>query len=278
MQCLFDADILRYEIGFAAEASWKYKNEGQSPDWFLLNPPPWPLVEEILEQRILHVQTECESDTASLFFFTGKRNFRNEIAKRQPYKVRAGYKPYHFKNIELYLQCNYEWRLTEGLEADDLIAIEQTSRIDKRDTIICTRDKDLRSVDGWQYGWELGEQPSFGPKFVSGYGSISLSADRKKIQGWGLKFFLSQCLTGDTVDSIPGLPKCGPVASYELLHNTKTYLEGLEVVKEAYENKYGGEAGRELLEQGCLLWMTRELDENSEPVLWNFWTDYERKV
>lgn len=270
MQCLIDADVLQYEIGYAAEASWKYKNEDKEPDWFLVNSPPWPLVEKILEDRISLIERECNASQPSLMFFTGKNNFRYGIAKRQPYKVRAGNKPYHYDNIKIYLKCTYDCREQDGLEADDLISIEQTSRLKLRETVICTRDKDLRQVSGWHYGWELGKQPSFGPYFVSDYGVIQLSDDRKKLSGFGLKFFLSQCLTGDTVDSIPGLPKCGPVASYELLHNTKSYEEGLNVVLKAYTASYGLDGWNELLEQGRLLWMTREL-VNGAPKLWNIY-------
>lgn len=272
MQCLFDADVLKYEIGFAAEASWKYLL-GEGWDG---SPPPWDVAEKILQERISHVEYQCEATEPSLMFFTGKTNFRNDIAKRQPYKERAGHKPFHYANIEVYLRCNFECRQQEGLEADDLISIEQTSRLELRETIICTRDKDLRQVSGWHYGWELGKQPSFGPYFVSDYGAIHLSSDRKKVTGWGLKFFLSQCLTGDSVDSIPGLPKCGPVASYELLHDTTSYDEGRDVVFDAYENKYGVDWESELTEQGRLLWMTRELNPDGTPQLWSPYIDYEK--
>jgi 5'-3' exonuclease len=152
------------------------------------------------------------------------------------------------------------------------MSIEQTLRGDE--TIICTRDKDLRSVDGWHYGWELGEQPSFGPFRVDGYGAIHLSDDRKKITGYGLKFFLSQCLTGDRVDSIPGLPKCGPVAAFERLVDTNTYEEGRQAVLEAYSERYGDEDVYELEEQGRLLWMTRKLNEDGTPVLWDVHATY----
>lgn len=274
MQCLFDADVLKYEIGFAAEASWKHLL-GENWDG---SPPPWDVAEKILQERISHVEYQCEATEPSIMFFTGKTNFRNDIAKRQPYKERAGHKPFHHANIEVYLRCNFECRQQEGLEADDLISIEQTSRLELRETIICTRDKDLRQVSGWHYGWELGNQPSFGPYFVSDYGSISLSRDRKKVTGWGLKFFLSQCLTGDSVDSIPGLPKCGPVASYELLHNTNTYREGLRAVGDAYNERYGESAVTELTEQAQLLWMVRKLDVHGTPIMWNITEDYEQTI
>lgn len=274
-QCLQDADVLRYEIGFAAETSWKFKNEEQGPEWLLLNKPPFDLVEEILLQRIQHIEDTCEATEPSIFFFTGKTNFRYAIAKRKPYKDRPSNKPFHYYNIKAYLQGRYEWRQAEGLEADDLMAIEQSSSEGR--TIICTRDKDLRQVSGWHFGWELGKQPQFGPTFVDGYGVIALSEDRKSVKGYGLKFFLCQCLIGDVVDTVPGLPNCGPVRALEILADTKTYTEGLQAVYEAYLASYEHPviATDELTEQGQLLFMTRKLNEDGTPVLWNIQENYE---
>jgi hypothetical protein len=264
---LIDSDVIQYEIGFAAETAWKHASPNSD------DPPPWDFVEELLLRRIDHIEHECEATLPSIFFFTGNGNFRNELAKRCPYKQRPSHKPYHYKNIKAFIQGNFESRLQDGLEADDLISIEQTIRGDE--TIICTRDKDLRSVDGWHFGWELGKQPSFGPLRVDGYGTIFLSDDRKKLSGYGLKFFLSQCLTGDRVDSIPGLAGCGPVAAFEALADTNTYTEGLQAVLEAYTQSYGLDCWTELREQGRLLWMTRKLHDDGSPVLWELDKDYQ---
>lgn len=164
------------------------------------------------------------------------------------------------------MKATYNVVESEGMEADDLMAIEQTKQ--PNETIICTRDKDLRAVPGWHYGWELGNQPSFGPRFVDIFGELRLSGDRKSIKGEGLVFFYSQCLTGDRVDSIPGLGGCGPVKAFEILKNTKTPDEAFKAVLEAYRGVYGDDAEKELLEQGQLLWMTRELHPDGSPVLW----------
>lgn len=269
-QCLIDADVLAYEVGFAAETAWRHASPNSE------DPPPWEFVQELLERKIEHIEFECEATMPSKFFLTGEGNFRYAIAKRQPYKERAGHKPYHYPNLKAVFRGVYQAIERDGLEADDLMSIEQTAR--KDETIICTRDKDLRQVAGWQYGWELNSQPSFGPFFVSGYGSISLSDDRKKLEGYGLKFFLAQCLTGDRVDSIPGLPKCGPVAAFEALVDTNTYAEGKSVVEELYENQYGSNGVSELCEQGQLLWMVRELDPFGCPVLWSPFEDYANTI
>ena len=80
--------------------------------------------------------------------------------------------------------------------------------------------------------------------------------------------FLAQCLMGDKVDSVISIPGIGPSKAFKLLSPTETYEEGLEAVVGAYKGFYGGEWESKLTENAQLLWMTRELDENGEPVLW----------
>lgn len=255
-QPLIDADVLLYEVGFAAETGWQQPGEI----------PPWEYVCKLLEQRIANICAMVGATAPPILFLTGRANFRNDIAKRKKYKERPSHKPWHYANIKEFIKATYDYRITEGLEADDLMAIEQTLR--PNETIICTRDKDLRQVPGWHYGWELARQPSFGPELVNEFGYIRLSEDRKKIEGCGLVFFLSQLLVGDRVDSIPGLDGCGPVKAFDVLRDIKTYPEGLKAVYQAYREKYGMSGYREMLEQGRLLWMTRALRADGTPILW----------
>lgn len=258
MKPLVDADILCYEIGFAAETGWQHEGF-----------PPFDYVADLLDNRIANICAMVEATEPPTLYLTGPTNFRYAIAKRTPYKERAGNKPWHYKNIKAYIKGKYDYIESEGMEADDLMAIEQTRR--GSETIICSRDKDLRSVPGWNYGWELANQPQFGPLLVDKVGSIRLSEDRKKIIGWGELFFYSQCLTGDNVDSIPGLgDKTGPVKAMKILDGCGSIQEAFKRVQEAYRGLYGDRGDEELLEQGRLLWMTRELNEDSSPKLWEF--------
>lgn len=269
-----DGDVLAYESAFAAEAAWKYDFPSS------LDPPPFDKVAEQLDNRLANICGRVGATQPPILYLTGKKNFRHDIAKRQAYKDRASNKPWHFKNVLAYMKGKYDCRLTEGLEADDLMSIEQTRSRELLEgnplytgptttTIICTRDKDLRSVEGWHYGWELENQPEFGPEIVDFLGRIRLSDKRNKIIGTGLLFFYAQCLTGDSVDSIVGLPKCGPVKAYETLKSATSEEEAFRSVLSAYKASYGDEQGPvELLEQGRLLWMTRYLHEDGSPVLW----------
>lgn len=270
MTALIDADILRYEVGFAAEYGWQATNEEGEKEL-----PPFDYVAEMLDSRIANICAEVYATEPPILFLTGKGNFRDEIATVKPYKEnrKKSKKPWHFKNITAYMKGQYEVVEAVGMEADDLICIEQTERLALKDTIICTRDKDLRQCPGFHYGWELGNQPSFGPELVDEMGWIEINASRKKVWGTGLKFFYSQMITGDQTDNIPGLPRGGPGMAYDLLNGCTTEAELHTAVAGAYELKYGDEWRERMLEQGQLLWMVRELNAQGKPVMWRLYRE-----
>lgn len=254
-QPLIDGDIVVYEAGFGAEVGL---GEGEHP--------PFDWAAQQLDNIISNICAMVEAAEPPIIFLTGKTNFRYAIAKRTPYKERDGNKPFHYKNLIAYIKGKYDYRITEGLEADDLMSIEQTSR--PSETIICSRDKDLKSVPGFHYSWELGAQPSFGPELVEEFGYLTYDEGKKKLSGVGLKFFYAQCIMGDPTDSIPGLPRYGPKKAFDILQTTNTKEEAFEAVLGAYKAVFDVSAEVELLEQARLLWMTRELHPDGSPVLW----------
>lgn len=259
MQPLIDADVLMYECGFAAEAGWK--KEGV---------PSFQYVEELLVAKIGNICAIVEATASPIFFFTGKTNFRNEIAKLRPYKERPSIKPFHYKNIKAYIKGTYDWRQQEGLEADDLMAIEQTSRLSE--TIICTRDKDLFTFPGWKYSWELANQPQRGPLLVTDLGTLEYNPEKKKLKGDGALFFYAQCLMGDSVDTIPGLPKVGPKKAFDSLVGSSCREDALNRVLGMYAITYGEHAEDYLREQARLLHMVSHKRDN-KILLWGLPTD-----
>lgn len=137
-----------------------------------------------------------------------------------------------------------------------------------KESIISTRDKDLRMVLGNHHGWEFAGQPEFFPQWVGELGTLSYDTKKNKISGTGLLFFYSQLITGDTVDNIPGLPKKGPKAAWVALEGKDNAEEAFEAVVELYKGTVGEEWDKYMLEQGQLLWMVREVDEEGNPVMW----------
>lgn len=261
MQPLIDSDVLLYEIGFGGQME---KNEEGEPI-----PLPFDQVADMLDNRINYICAQVDATLPPILYITGKGNFREQIAKRQQYKERPGIRPFHYYNLKAYMKGKYNVIESVGMEADDLMAIEQTSR--PNETIICTRDKDLRQVPGWHYGWEVHNQPSFGPELVTEDGSVELVQTKsgKKLKGTGRMFFLAQLLMGDPVDTVPGLGnRTGDVKAFKILEGCSTYQEGLKAVYRAYKEVWGLLAYKEMLEQGRLLWMVRECLPDGSPKMW----------
>lgn len=267
MQALIDADILLYEIGASSE--YIDENTGEKVvrgfDW----------VADLLEDKINNIVKDSGSDgppklflTSIPYFYKDKflPNFREELAVSKPYKgTRKNEKPFHYHNIYLHLAKNYDTKIANGFEADDLMGIEQCKRGDE--TVICSRDKDLRMIPGFHYGWECGNQNEFITTHYSDLGEIHLETRKnssgkpvgRKIVGGGKAFFFSQCLTGDPVDNIGGLERCGAVKAYDLLAECRTERDYIEAVKHAYIGKYGEDTWLEKIrEQSGLLWIWRE--------------------
>lgn len=207
-----------------------------------------------------------------------KPNFREAVAKKKEYKVtrKASVKPLHYDNLTEYILAKYNCVMAEGLEADDLLSIYQREA-EPLTTIICSRDKDLKMVPGMHFSWACGKQKQFGPERVDEMGRLfpiyrgaTTKGEPKlaELKGTGMSFFAAQLLTGDSVDSIPGLPGCGPKKAFEALSPCVSVGELFIAVKELYVNKFGDTWEAELLEQGRLLWMVAELDEAGKPVMW----------
>ena len=262
MKCLIDGDLLLYEVGFKGQ----YKDEETGE----IIPRDFDTVASYFDEAVKQIEMECWATEPSIIFITGKGNFRDEVAETKGYKAnrRPDRKPFHFNNLKAYAKAHYDVQWVDGLEADDLLAITQMEA-EPLTTVICSRDKDLRMIPGMHFGWQCGLQQQFGPKPVDVIGELQL-INGKKLVGTGLKFFYSQLITGDTTDNIPGLPRGGPTLAYRTLSDTTTEGEMFEAVRELYREKLGDEGDQRMLEQGQLLWMVRELDEEGKPIMWRF--------
>ena len=264
MKALIDGDLIRYEIGWGALTGWKAITETEEI-------PPFDYVEKLLLQRIASIQEATGSDSYCLYLTEG-HTFRYDIAKTKPYKgTRKENKPWHFDNLTAYMVGALEHKIVSFIEADDALAIDATA--DPGNTVICTRDKDLRQVPVNVYSWELGKQASFGPVLISNPGTLELVDG--KLKGTGFAFFCAQMLMGDGVDNIPGIPKFGPVKAYHFISPILD-MEAIEwtmgslvnSVEGLYKEYCGDEWEDYLVEQGQLLWVVRELDEDGMPVIW----------
>ena len=259
-------------------------------------------VSELLEARIAVICDEVEATEPPVMFFTNSEyvnrrlnkarryvgeyevkyvhNHRYEIAVTKPYKgTRKNPKPFHFYNIMAYLMHKYEYMVMEnGLEADDAMCIHQMRRMKhghfndrgqltyELDTVICSRDKDLRICPGFHYSWECGKQRSVGPHYTDRLGSLTKGENGKTL-GYGLKFFYYQMLVGDTADNIPGLKGWGDVGAKKLIQDLPDEMAILKVVKEAYKEK--GMSKEYFMEQAHLLHMVQELNVDGSAKMWS---------
>lgn len=270
MTPLIDADVLLHEIGWSGE--FKDKDSGEP----ILLPPEEVL--DLLDKKIEGICRDVDATKPPILFVSDSEylttqrnkqrkreglepvpfvpNFRYALAKTQPYKGnRKNPKPFHFYNILAHMLANYDTVVSEGgYEADDMLCITQVSR--KDDTIICSRDKDLRICPGWHFSWECGKQGAIWPVKTDRIGWLEPKGG--DVLGYGLSFFYYQMLVGDTADHIPGLPGYGKVKSFALLKDLKTEEELFTTVRDLYKEVKGEESKEYFLEMANLLWMVQE--------------------
>jgi len=184
-------------------------------------------------------------------------------------------------------------------EADDGMSSAQWAAINRGEmdlSVIVSKDKDLRMVPGNHLNWDTGELE--GITDGTTYGFIEWNVAKKKIVGYGTKFFWAQMLMGDAADTIWGLPSiapvhvakylptkaytaakdkavalkkithkpCGPKAAFDLLENVDTEKAARELVVDLYRegNYKHWETGDAVtwhaafLSNAYLLWMRKE--------------------
>jgi len=258
MRPLIDGDLILYEVGFATQ---------QNVDGEII-PSPLEDVNERIDNLVRDICSAVYATEAPTIYLTGVGNFRFKMAKQRKYKGnRKNIKPFHYSYIKAYLKAKWGAIVVDGMEADDALCIEQTLYLSERNTIICSRDKDLKQSPGYHYTWECGKQGSWGPAWVDEFGTLELKGSKKLI-GTGTKFLYAQILTGDLTDTYDGLQGCGPIRTHKLLDGCSTESELYEAVLGAYTEKYGEEALERLEEQAHLAYMIREVNEDGTPKHW----------
>jgi 5'-3' exonuclease len=261
MHALIDADIMCYEMGSAVDV------EGFPIDW--------PLVRARIDMRINHIISMTEATSWSTFLTSQDgTNFRFKIATIKPYKGNRSKKdkPHWYQKVYDYIAEKPYTKIVYGQEADDAMSITQWSNLrdalrkegasrikQEANTVICTKDKDLKMVPGWHYAWPNYNQEEIGPQWIT-----PVEATR---------WFYKQLLMGDAADNIPGLHAIGPHSQYiKRLDNCATEMEMFHNVRERYEKYFGSYWKFFLTENANLLWMRTYEDEQ-----WTFpegWEDY----
>lgn len=276
---LDDADIVAYEAAFAGQYVEKDEETGECGELQIL---PFSCVRDKIERMTYDLMDTLETNLEPIMFLTGEGNFRDEIAKRKGYKEnrKETVRPYHLENARNYITARYNTATSRGCEADDLLAIAQTryNRLyaegkSNVQSVICTRDKDLRQVPGWHYGWEMHNQPEFPlqqvdelgtltPTYIEGVskktGKPTKSMKPNSLKGTGAKWLYTQALMGDPTDNIPGIKGYGQVKVFKIMDACTTEDELIDAVVAAFKDVYGDAWHEELYEQVRLVYMIRE--------------------
>jgi len=244
MKALIDSDIFQFEYGTLTDDEFK--------------PVAWPIVQNMIQSRIDSIMEATGADEYQLYLTSDdKSNFRYDVATIVPYKGNraATEKPHWYSHIRNLL-VDYRGAIEVfGQEADDAMAIAQwedyrenvlsqvgLGNAKECQTVICSRDKDLKMVPGWHYTWAAGKQKEQPMWFQTEIG--------------GLRCFYKQLLTGDSTDNIPGLYGVGKSSTLlKKLDDMDTELQMYTHVLEQYKLRFGSYAEQFLIENGRLLHM-----------------------
>ena len=223
---LVDGDIVAYRAAFSTQDMFPQDAESKVDE----------LMDYILGDTLMFPDpSEYE------VFLTGSGNFRYDIAKSFPYKGnRSGVeKPIHLSVTRERLISKWGAVVSEGEEADDLIAIAATYY--GPDTVVASIDKDMLQIPCRHFN------------FATGVWTTVTEFE-------GLRSFYKQILTGDRADNIIGLYRVGPVKAEKMLQGCNDEKSLWEAVLKAYD----GDKER-AVENARLLWLRREKGEIWEP-------------
>jgi len=190
---LIDADILVYQ---AAAVSEKPTNWGEGL-WTL-----HAFEEEAIQafDTSLNRVLEQVEATSFLLAFSDKANWRKDVLPTYKGNRADTRKPMLLAFLRQYAQ-KYNCLLMPTLEGDDVMGIWATtpSKLDPiRELIICTTDKDLKTIPGQHYNFGKDE-----------FFEIS--------QHQADYHHMMQTLTGDATDGYSGCPGCGPVGAKKIM-------------------------------------------------------------
>ena len=221
---LIDGDIVAYRCAF------KCNDESEKTACYTTG--------SFLSDMISHLYTLIDGEPDYKVYLTGKGNFRHDIAVTEPYKGnrKEKEKPVHLEAIRQYLIKDWNAVVSEGEEADDLIAIDATAI---PDSIIVSLDKDFNQVPGKHYNFNKQDL-------------YNVSEDE------GLLFFYRQIIMGDKADNIVGVHGIGEKKSQKLLED----LSEIEMYNKCIELL---DSEERVIENARLLWLRREPDQLWEP-------------
>lgn len=191
---LIDADILAYQAAVVSE---------QAYDW---GDGLWTLhafEADAIKAFESSLSSLCEKVGAdkALLVFSDKNNWRKDVLPTYKSNRSGTRKPMLLKFLREYAFGHHECVSKPDLEGDDIIGIYATfkSKLEPvREFIICSLDKDFKTIPGKHYNFGRDE---------------FFEVNEHTADYW----HMMQTLTGDATDGYAGVPGCGPKTAEKIL-------------------------------------------------------------
>ena len=234
---LIDSDFLAYKAAQACEIGIDFGED------VIIAQSQFSEVLKVFHNELNKV-TKAMMEDNFILYFSSTQNFRKKIYP--DYKGhRMKRKPLGYKRLVNYCRKNHNFKLIEGLEADDTIGIEATRFADPNN-IIVSPDKDMRQIPSTL--WDMKDDV------------VEITKDD------GDRWHLIQSLSGDPTDGYSGCPGIGVKRASELLDKNENKWEA---VCKAYRDR--GLSDDDALLNARLAKILRNEDydhDRNQPILW----------
>ena len=235
---LIDSDFLAYKAAQACEIGIDFGED------VIIAQSQFSEVLRVFHNELNKV-TKAMMDDDFILYFSSTENFRKKIYP--DYKGhRMKRKPLGYKRLVNYCRKNHNFKLIEGLEADDTIGIEATRHANPSN-IIVSPDKDLKQIPSVL--WNLTDDV------------VEITKEE------GDRWHLVQSLSGDPTDGYSGCPGIGVKRATELLDKNENQWEA---VCKAYRDR--GLSDDDALLNARLAKILRNENydhDRNQPILWN---------
>ena len=234
---LIDSDFLAYKAAQACEIGIDFGED------VIIAQSQFSDVLRVFHNELNKV-TKAMMEDDFILYFSSTKNFRKKIYP--DYKGhRMKRKPLGYKRLVNYCRENHNFKLIEGLEADDTIGIEATQFADPNN-IVVSPDKDMRQIPSTL--WNLTDDV------------VEITKDD------GDRWHLIQSLSGDPTDGYSGCPGIGVKRATELLDKNENKWEA---VCKAYRDRGLSDDDALLNARLAKILQKEDFDhDRNQPILW----------
>ena len=234
---LIDSDFLAYKAAQACEIGIDFGED------VIIAQSQFSEVLRVFHNELNKV-TKAMMEDNFILYFSSTENFRKKIYP--DYKGhRMKRKPLGYKRLVNYCRETHNFKLIEGLEADDTIGIEATRFADPNN-IIVSPDKDMRQIPSAL--WNLTDDV------------VEITKDD------GDRWHLIQSLSGDPTDGYSGCPGIGVKRATELLDKNENKWEA---VCKAYRDRGLSDDDALLNARLAKILQKEDFDhDRNQPILW----------